>query len=736
MMQRDRRRAAGLCRAVLPAVLLTAGLAAAQPSSVELKEEDKVNAGLARPPAALDRSTPRRAWSALLGYCDAENWELAAHLLNLGDIEPADQRAVGAAVVRKLCEVLKQTDQRSAEGMVDTPLGPLHEDRPANYAVPAQIELRTGTEQVWLRRTKDRASKAELWLVTRRTVSLVPAWYREIVRGERESSALAVVNEGLGRIPSDLDLSTPKAAAALFVELTGGGDYQGAARLLDLRAVEPSRQAEEGRRLARRLALILGRIRSGGFGRLSNDELGAPERDVPDDEEVIARSQLGGAETQLRLKRYRREDGSQVWLFSSDTVEDVDQLYRHTGYGWAGDYLPPVFFRVSLWQVQLWQGIALLVGALLSWIAGIFLGFFTRKGALKLARMTKWDWDDRVVDATKGPLKLIYFAVGMLVVSGLVALAAGPQAVVLRICKLFTVLGIGWFFVRVVDVAADILHDLFKKREDEMGMAMVPVARRIFKPIMILLVLIFALQNAGMNVAGLLAGLGIGGLALAMASKTTVENMLGGITIAFDRPFRVNDFIRVGDLLGTVEEVGLRSTRIRTLDRTLVTIPNGQMVDSRVENFAKRDRIRLLMTIGVQYDTSREQLQFIIDEINRVLLAHPMVYHEVIRVRFAGFADSALEVEIVTFITTTDYTEFTAVREALMLEISRVVEAAGAEFAFPSRTIYTGKAADADSRKAKAAAEVMEQRVAAGDWTIPTIPDELRERLSPKEGQS
>jgi MscS family membrane protein len=181
--------------------------------------------------------------------------------------------------------------------------------------------------------------------------------------------------------------------------------------------------------------------------------------------------------------------------------------------------------------------------------------------------------------------------------------------------------------------------------------------------------------------------------------------------------------------------VGLRSTRIRTLERTLVTIPNGQMVDSRVENFAKRDRIRLLMTIGVQYDTSREQLQYIVDELNRVLLAHPMVFHEVIRVRFAGFADSALEIEIFTFITTTDFTEFTAVREDLMLKMSEVVEAAGAEFAFPSRTIYAGKASDADSKKAKVAAETIEQRIAAGDWTIPMIPETLREQLVPKDKQ-
>jgi MscS family membrane protein len=265
-------------------------------------------------------------------------------------------------------------------------------------------------------------------------------------------------------------------------------------------------------------------------------------------------------------------------------------------------------------------------------------------------------------------------------------------------------------------------------------MAMVPVARKIFKPIMFVLVLILALQNAGVNVGGLLAGLGIGGLALAMASKSTVENMLGGITIAFDRPFKVGDFIKVGDMLGVVEEVGLRSTRVRTLERTLVTVPNGQMVDAQVENYAKRDRVRLLFEIGVQYDTSLDQLRLIIDEMKRALLAHPSVWQESFRVRFAGFGDSALLIETFCFVDTTDFNEFTAVREDLFVKIAKIVDLAGAQFAFPSQTVYTGKAADADTKKAKLASKEIEDRIAAGEWTIPEIPeekiDELRAKLT------
>lgn len=697
---------------------------------IKPKKEKKLNEGLGKPPKGMDRSSPKAAWSAFLRACKAERWGIAAHIFNLGDIPLKDQRTVGASRAQKLCEVLQTTKQDSASELPESTVGPIPDDKPSNYVVVARVRGEDDKpEEAWLRRTVDEANKREVWVLTRRSLANVGSWHSRLVRGDAGRKALTVINVGLGPLPDSFKVSSPRAAAKTFAELVRQGKPVEAARLLDLSQLEPAKQKARGKRLVRRLAFVLLRLKPGYVAALSNDPPGAPERDVPDDEEQLLTTKIGDQALAVRLGHYRRVGKSRVWLFTAQTVANIDRLYEKYGPGWAGDYLPPVFFNVQFAGVQLWQWIGLLFALVLAFIFGRVAAFFSRKVLIKAAAFTTWDWDDKIVEATKGPMTTLYAALGFVVSLGFLALADAPEKVVLSVVKLITIIAVGWFITRALDVAGEVMLEMFSARQDEVGMAMVPVARKIVKPIVYLLVLIVALQNIGINVAGLLAGLGIGGLALAMASKSTLENMLGGITIAFDRPFKVGDFVKVGDILGAVEEVGLRSTRVRTLDRTIVTVPNGQMADSKVENFAKRDRIRLVFNIGVQYDSSLDQVRYIVDEIKRTILQQPKIVHDGFRVRFIGFGDSALQIEIYVYIDTVDYNEFTAIREELFLIIGGIVEAAGAQFAFPSRTIYTATNGASDSDRALQAASEVKKRREAGELTIPEIPLELREKI-------
>jgi MscS family membrane protein len=700
---------------------------------IRVKPEKLINKGLGKPPKGLDRSTPKVAWSAFLRYCKAQRWGLAAHVFNLGDVPVKDQRTLGASRAKKLCEVLEVTKQTSASELPESTIGPIVDDTPANYVVVARVRGEGGkVEEAWLRRTRNEKSKKEIWLLTRRSLANVGAWHSRLVLGDRGSTAVTVINKGFGPLPSAWKVFSPRASAKTFDKLVRKGDYENAARLLDLRRLPAKKHKTKGKRLVRRLSFVLTRLRPGFAASLSNDPPGAPERGVPDDEEQILTTKIGDVQIPVRLARLRRKGKDPVWVVSGGTVAAINKLYLKYGPGWAGDYLPPFVFNVQFAKVQLWQWIGLLVGLILALIFGRIAAFFARKGLLRAAKLTTWAWDDKLVLATRGPLTTLLASLGFVIVLGFLALAPGPEKIVFGVIKVVAILASGWFFTRVLDVAAEVALEFFQERQDEVGMAMVPVARKIIKPIVFLLILIVALQNIGLNVAGLLAGLGIGGLALAMASKSTLENMLGGITIAFDRPFKVGDFVKVGDLLGSVEEVGLRSTRIRTLDRTVVTVPNGQMADSKVENFAKRDRIRLVYQIGVQYDSSLDQVKLIADEIKRAVLMHPKIAHEGFRVRFVDFADSALKIELYVYIETTDYNEFMAIREEVLLTIGEIVDNSGAEFAFPTRTIYQGKASAADSKKAKLASEEAQKRIEAGEWTFPEIPEVLRERIEVK----
>jgi MscS family membrane protein len=714
------------------ALLWPAATLAAPPTHLPDKEEPQINAGLDPLPkeATLDRSTPRRSWSAFLDGCRQGRWELAAHLLNLGEIPSADQKTVGAVVARNLCEVLKKAGKMSAEGVDDSTLGPIAEDKPTNYVVVATIALPEGQGEVWWRRFKDGKTQQHLWLATRRTVSEVPRLHQLVVKGgPAKRKAVELVNQGLGRLPDGIVLTTPRDTATLFAKLTSEGNFAEAARLLNLSATPAQRQATEGKRLARRLTMILKRIHPGAYGRMSNDPMGSPEKDVPFDEEVVARTKVEGAEVQVRLARVVRSEGPAVWVFSPTTVADIDTLYTSLGYGWAGDYLPPLFFEWQMWQIQLWQWLGLVVALILGLIFGYIGSYIMRKVLLRLAKLTKWDWDDDLVATMRGPLVGAFWSLGFVVLIAFLALAPKPHGFLLGLCKLMAILALGWFLLRLMDVAATQLQRMFRDRGDDMGMAMVPVARKILKPIMFVIVLIVALQNIGVDVSGLLAGLGIGGLAFALAAKDTLANVFGSVAIAFDRPFKVGDFVKVGDILGTVEDVGLRTTRVRTLDRTVISVPNSQIADSKIENYAPRDRVRLVATLGVQYDTSLDQLRYIVDEFKRYLLAHPRWWQESFRVRFIGYGASSLDIEVYGYVSTSDFNEFTAIREEILMGLGDIIERAGAEFAYPSQTVYVGKDSQADPQKAKQAATIVAQRAEAGELCIPEIPDALREKV-------
>jgi MscS family membrane protein len=192
----------------------------------------------------------------------------------------------------------------------------------------------------------------------------------------------------------------------------------------------------------------------------------------------------------------------------------------------------------------------------------------------------------------------------------------------------------------------------------------------------------------GYPVGTVLAGLGIGGLALAFGAQKTVENLFGSISLAVDQPFRIGDFVKVEDFVGTVEDIGLRSTRFRTLDRTVVSIPNGKLADQRLESFQVRDRMRLATTLGLTYSTTRAQMQTVLEGLEQALRAHPRIWPDAMVVRFKEFGPSSLDIEIMAWFEVPTWAEFQICRQQVLLEFMRVVEDAGASFAFPTRTVH------------------------------------------------
>jgi MscS family membrane protein len=245
-----------------------------------------------------------------------------------------------------------------------------------------------------------------------------------------------------------------------------------------------------------------------------------------------------------------------------------------------------------------------------------------------------------------------------------------------------------WFALRLTNGLTEIWRDRAEFTEGTFDDQLVPVVRTLAKLVIIIVGLLMIIQNLGGEVGSLLAGLGIGGAAIALASKDTIANLFGSIVIFVDRPFQVGDWVEIGDQEGTVEAVGLRVTRIRTFANSLITVPNSTLTTTSINNWSRMRKRRIKLTIGVTYGSSVEQVQQGVEAIREVLKADERISQDFMLVNFTNFGASSLDVFVYAFTLTTRWDEYMQVREDFLLEIMRRFEAIGLSFAFPSQSLY------------------------------------------------
>ena len=290
------------------------------------------------------------------------------------------------------------------------------------------------------------------------------------------------------------------------------------------------------------------------------------------------------------------------------------------------------------------------------------------------------------------------------------------------VASTLTIIGATWLCVRFIDI-------VFKLKERQLlsspnKISVLHLARKLFKIVVVISGTLFILYIANVNLTAVLTGLGVGGIAVAFAAQKTLENLFGGIMIASDQPIRVGDFCRAGDYKGTVEDVGLRSTRIRTLDRTVVSVPNGQLAVMSLENFTLRDKIWFHHTLQLRYETTSDQLRYILAEIRKLLYEHPKVESSSARVRFIGFGKSSLDLEVFAYVLETDYASFLPIQEDLLLRIMEIVETSGSGFAFPSQITYVARDAGLDAAKSEQAIATVRQWREQGELPFPDFSPE------------
>lgn len=287
------------------------------------------------------------------------------------------------------------------------------------------------------------------------------------------------------------------------------------------------------------------------------------------------------------------------------------------------------------------------------------------------------------------PVGMIVFWGGLYGALRLLGISPGLSAVALKLFLFLVLAGAVWTVWILIDSAASMKCST-GIAGSHLDNQMVPVLRKLAKILAVVLGVGFFLQMLGYPLSGIIAGLGIGGLAVALAAQDSLSGFFSSIILFMDKPFRVGDLVGIGSTTGVVEEIGLRSTRIRTLDKTLVSIPNKEVVDSTIDNLSERPMRRTEITVGVTYGPTPAEMEALLESLRRLLLDNPMVEGETIMVFFTEFGSYALKIEMKFFVATTDFMEWMRAREEINLSVMRAVKDAGMEFAFPTQTIHMG----------------------------------------------
>jgi len=358
---------------------------------------------------------------------------------------------------------------------------------------------------------------------------------------------------------------------------------------------------------------------------------------------------------------------------------------------WLTDLLPAPLLADGPFGVQVWQWLALLTLIPLSGLIGRLLGIPTRELLRRLVAKTSNQFDDELVAASREPVILFWSVLTSRLLLFWVGLPPAAQQVVISVQQALLIVAVFWMLLRAITVLQQGLPRTIDLVAHPAMRSLIPLGGRIAKVLVFAIGVLTVISAFGYPIATILAGLGIGGIAIALGAQKSLEHFFGSVSIGVDQPFRIGDWVIVGDVEGEVEAIGLRSSRIRTMERTVVSIPNGALAESRVENFGARERIRLRTIVGLEYGTPEATMRAVRDDIEKLLRAHPLCWPDRVVVRFFQFGPSSLDLDVFCWLMTSQVDEFRAAREELYLGIIAIVERRGAKFAFPTQTVHVAK---------------------------------------------
>jgi MscS family membrane protein len=499
-----------------------------------------------------------------------------------------------------------------------------------------------------------------------------------------------------------LGRTTPSGAVLGFLQAAQSGGYSIAAQYLQMSA---ARRQAEGEEIANQLNAVLNSsaaasVRVGGF----TQPEGIPQEGVPLGRQKLGTMSSGDVEADLELVRVSDPSAGKIWLISSDTLAKVPELYDQVEARQVERKLPSVLVKHQITGMPLWQWLALLVAvpaaAAIGWLVLVLLEIPIRWWARRQGQVEIANW--RSVSA---PAWLLTGTVAHQVFARYLGIPLLPRHYYFQFTSIALIVSVTWIVWRVVRWSLRRVRNRALAHGHAGTGSLMLLGERLLKAMIFAVGVLAVLGNLGFNMSTALAGLGIGGLAIGFGAQKTIENLFGGVSVLGDEVFRVGDVCRFGDRTGVVEDIGLRSTRIRTDERTLVAIPNGTVATINLENLSRRDKILFKTTLSLRPESKADHVRFVLAEIRRLLYSHPKVETKTVRVRLTDIAGTSLSVEVVAYILTRDFNEFAAVREDVLLRMMDILEDSGGGLALPSQTLYLSRDSGVEKEKADNAAK-------------------------------
>ncbi len=347
----------------------------------------------------------------------------------------------------------------------------------------------------------------------------------------------------------------------------------------------------------------------------------------------------------------------------------------------------PAIFRTKFLGAQAWQLIVLLVVALLGLLLRKIIQFVLLSRLAPMAAKHGATSVGHIVDVFAGPGSTLIVAGLLAAVYPMLGLGEGMDRALAIIVRGLTIISFVLSAYRLVDVLGDRMEAKARHTESKLDDQLVPLARRALKITVVLTGILFLLQNMDVNVGSLVAGLGIGGVAVALAAKDTIANFFGSLMIFIDKPFQIGDWVRINGTEGVVEEVGFRSTRVRTFYNSLVTVPNAHFTEAAIDNMGLREFRRLSTTLNLTYDTTPEQMQAFVEGIRAIIQANPFSRKDYYEIHFSGFGEHSLNVMLYMFFKVQSWTDELREQHNVYIEILRLAQELGVSFAFPTQTL-------------------------------------------------